>query len=45
LPTFLYDEREGWSDKDMKKGLLRGHILVRVNHAPAWHIVVTIRRH
>ena len=30
LPTFLYDERAGWNVNNMKKGLLRGHILVRV---------------
>lgn len=30
-PTFLYDEREGWSEQDIKKGLLRGHVLVRVS--------------
>ena len=31
LPTFLYDERAGWNEKKVWKGLFRGHILVRVS--------------
>jgi hypothetical protein len=29
-PTFLYDEQAGWSQSDIRKGLFRGHVLVRV---------------
>lgn len=29
-PTFLYDEQAGWSEKDIKNGLFRGHVLARV---------------
>jgi hypothetical protein len=27
----LYDERAGWSENDMRNGLFRGHILIRVS--------------
>ena len=30
-PTFLYDELTGWNQNDIRKGLFRGHILVRVS--------------
>lgn len=30
-PTFLYDEHAGWNEKDRKRGLFRGHVLVRVS--------------
>lgn len=30
-PTFLYAEQAGWSDKDIKNGLFRGHVLSRVS--------------
>jgi len=30
-PTFLYDEQAGWSKKDLRRGLFRGHVLVRVS--------------
>lgn len=29
-PTFLYDELAGWSMKDVRNGLFRGHVLARV---------------
>ena len=29
-PTFLYDERSGWSINDVRRGLFRGHVLARV---------------
>jgi hypothetical protein len=31
FPTFLYDERAGWNEGDVRNGLLRGHVLVRVS--------------
>jgi len=30
-PTFLYDEHAGWNENDMRRGLFRGHVLVRVS--------------
>jgi hypothetical protein len=30
-PTFLYDEQVGWSEGNIRNGLLRGHVLVRVS--------------
>ena len=32
-PTFLYDERAGWNERDVRNGLFRGHVLVRVSAA------------
>ena len=29
-PMFLYDEEAGWSEANIRKGLFRGHVLVRV---------------
>ena len=29
-PTFLYDEQAGWSSRDIRNGLFRGHVLARV---------------
>jgi len=29
-PTFLYDERVGWNRGDVRNGLFRGHVLIRV---------------
>lgn len=29
-PTFLYDEQAGWTEKDIKNGLFRGHVLARI---------------
>jgi len=29
-PTFLYDERTGWSERNIRCGLFRGHVLMRV---------------
>jgi hypothetical protein len=36
-PTFLYDEGAGWSQGDIRKGLFRGHVLVRVGPANSPH--------
>jgi len=30
-PTFLYDEHAGWNENDVRRGLFRGHVLVRVS--------------
>lgn len=29
-PTFLYDERVGWNPDNIRDGLFRGHVLIRV---------------
>ena len=29
-PTFLYDEQVGWSRRNIRNGLFRGHVLARV---------------
>ena len=29
-PTFLYDEQAGWNERNIRNGLFRGHVLVRV---------------
>jgi len=29
-PTFLYDERVGWNERNIRRGLFQGHVLIRV---------------
>lgn len=31
-PTFLYDEKAGWNPENIRNGLFRGHVLVRVRY-------------
>lgn len=33
-PTFLYDETVEWSRRDIRSGLFRGHVLIRVSCPP-----------
>lgn len=35
FPTFLYDESAGWNPRNLRNGLFRGHVLVRVGGYPS----------